>query len=131
MPIDPDVAMFAARTFERQAAERDAKRAEREARRREAEHETLLAAKDRAAKEVKRLRTLERVQAGEAAAADEAYRTALAELISFETGSAPAWAPSTEAEPETTGPSGLVESISHEAGDHEDEDAAVIPDEAE
>jgi hypothetical protein len=131
VPIDPDVAMFAARTFERQAAERDAKRAEREARRREAEHETLLAAKDRAAKEVKRLRTLERVQAGEAAAADEAYRTALAELISFETGSAPAWAPSTEAEPETTDPSGLVESISHEAGDHEDEDAAVIPDEAE
>lgn len=129
-PIDPDVAMFAARTFERQAAERDAKQAQRDARRREEEHQVLISTKDAAASEVKRLRTLERVQPTEAAAAEAAYRNALADLISFETGSAPAWAPAVPAEsatePESAAPSESAESAesaeSTESTDSEGED---------
>jgi DNA-binding transcriptional regulator YiaG len=97
-PIDPDVARFAARTFQQQAAERDAKRAEREARQREEEHQQLLATKDAAVAEVKRLRTRDHVKRDDAAAAEAAYRLALANLIEFETGSAPGWAgPTTSA----------------------------------
>ncbi len=120
-PIDPDVAMFAARTFERQAAEREAKQASRDARRREEEHQTLISTKDRAASEVKRLRSLEHTQPGEAAAAEEAYRQALADLIAFETGKAPAWAAASEAEPETPDPVDAAEDDeAGEAGDGAD-----------
>jgi hypothetical protein len=93
-PVDPDVARFAARAWQQQADERDRKRAAREARQREELHQTLIAAKDAAASDVKRLRMHEYGKAGAAAAADGAYRQALADLIAFETGAAPAWAAS-------------------------------------
>ncbi len=107
--------MFAARTFERQAAEREAKQASRDARRREEQHQTLISSKDQAASEVKRLRSLDHTQPGEAAAAEEAYRRALADLIAFETGKAPAWAATPAAEPESLDPGDAAED--EEAGE--------------
>ncbi|MDQ6697419.1 MAG: hypothetical protein M3Z46_08180 [Actinomycetota bacterium] len=115
-PIDPDVAMFAARTFERQAAERQAKQAQRDARRRDEEHQALVASKDAAAAEVKRLRTVERADPHEAEAAEATYRKALADLISFETGSAPAWAPPPATEPEATEPEATEPAAATDAG---------------
>lgn len=93
-PVDPDVARFAERTFQQRAAEQDRKRADREARRLEEEHEQLIGVKDAAAGEVKRLRTRDHVTASQAEDAETAYRKALADLIAFETGTAPVWAAS-------------------------------------
>lgn len=97
-PVHPDVARFAARVMEQQAADRERKREGREARAREEQHQRLIADKDAAAGAVKRLRSREHVPPGEAAAAEAAYRQALATLISFETGAAPAWAGAAEPE---------------------------------
>ncbi|MCU1354404.1 MAG: hypothetical protein JWM05_3613 [Acidimicrobiales bacterium] len=102
-PIDPDVALFAARVRAQQERERAEKRAAREERQRVDEHARLLTAKDAAATELKRLRQRDRTSADDVARADATYRTALAALITHETGQAPAWAPPPEAdEPSAT-----------------------------
>ena len=131
-PVDPDVARFAARTWQQEAEERDRKRAAREARQREEEHQTLTAAKDAAARDVKRLRMQEHVKASDAAAAEGAYRKALADLIAFETGSAPAWAGSASADVEADPSDGDDADAPPEAASGESADApdgAVSPDE--
>ncbi|MBX3286375.1 MAG: hypothetical protein KF703_13585 [Actinobacteria bacterium] len=98
--IDPDVARFAAYVREQEQREKASKRAEREARQQADATKALVAAKDAAAAEVKRLRSRQGVSAEERAAADAAYREALAAVVAAETGTAPAWAPPPgEAEP--------------------------------
>jgi hypothetical protein len=91
--VDPDVARFASLMRAEERREREAKAAARQERRRADEHARLERAKDEAAAEVKRLRGSSRATAAERAAADEAYKAALAALVAAETGEAPAWAP--------------------------------------
>ncbi len=88
-----------------------------------------MSTKDAAAREVKRLRAAAGVQPSDAAAAETAYRVALADLIAFETGSAPDWAPTAATEagaPEETEGSEEVEL----ADAAEDESAEIVTDEA-
>ncbi|MCU1454803.1 MAG: hypothetical protein JWN46_2949 [Acidimicrobiales bacterium] len=99
-PVDPDVALFAARVRAQQERERAEKRAARDERHRAGEHERLLAAKDAAAGELKRLRRQDSASAEQVALADAAYRSALAALLTHETGQAPAWAPAPAPEPD-------------------------------
>lgn len=105
------MARFATRTREQQVADRQRKQAKREQRQRAEEHERRIATKDAAAAAVKRLRAAPRSTADETAAADAAYRVALADLIAFETGTLPAWAPSEPDDP---------------AGENDETDAAPI-----
>jgi len=101
--VDPNVALFASYMKADAQKERDAKKAAREARQQAEAATKLVADKDAAAAEVKRLRGREGVSAEQRAAADDAYKAALAAVVAAETGSAPAWAPppaEPEAEPE-------------------------------
>ena len=91
--IDPDLALFASYVRDEEQRERSTKRAAREARQRAEAAEKLEAVKDAAAHEVKWLRGREGVSGAERAAADAAYRDALAAVVAAETGEAPAWAP--------------------------------------
>ncbi|MCB0971510.1 MAG: hypothetical protein KDA97_08345 [Acidimicrobiales bacterium] len=88
-----DLALFASfvRSEERKA--KDEKRRARDERRQAGEHQRLVQAKDAAAAEVKRLRSSDRATAEQRAAADDAYRVALAAVVAHETGAAPEWAP--------------------------------------
>ncbi|HEX2576477.1 MAG TPA: hypothetical protein VHK88_09030 [Aquihabitans sp.] len=99
-PVDPNLALFASYVRGEEQRERDAKRAAREARQQAETLAELQAAKDAAAAEVKRLRSREGVSPEQRAAADAAYREALAAVVAAETGEAPAWAPPPP-EPET------------------------------
>lgn len=94
--IDPDLALFASYVRDEEQRERDTKRAAREARRQADASQQLVAAKDTAAAEVKRLRGREGVSAEQRATADATYRDALAAVVAAETGSVPAWAPPAE-----------------------------------
>jgi len=98
--IDPDVALFASYMREQADKEKADKRAAREARAEADQVQTLVAAKDAAAAEVKRLRGREGVSAEERTAADVAYREALAAVVAAETGEAPTWAPPAPPDPE-------------------------------
>ena len=91
--VDPALALFASYVRGEEQRERDAKRAARKDREKAQAADLLLASKDAAAADVKRLRGREGVSAEQRAAADAAYRDALAALVAAETGEAPAWAP--------------------------------------
>lgn len=115
--VDPDVALFAQWMREEDHKEREARRQAKEARRLEEAARALTAAKDAAAAEVKRLRASPSATAEQRAAADAAYRDALATVVAAETGEAPAWAPDpvtghvehdtdADAEAESTGEAG-------------------------
>ena len=91
--VDPNVALFASWVKEEEAREKAEKAAARAERRAAAEHQRLIDAKEAAATELKRLRQRGGAGAERVAAADLAYREALAALITHETGEAPAWAP--------------------------------------
>lgn len=124
--IDPDVARFAAYVREQEQREKATRRAEREARQQADATRSLVAAKDAAAAEVKRLRGREGVSPEERAAADAAYREALAAVVAAETGEAPAWAPpptEVEADPAAEGSDGAEPEASDEAGDGSGDDA--------
>jgi hypothetical protein len=103
-PIDPDVARFAA-ALRAQEQEREAEAERRAAQRqRQAEeeaernrHDDLRNAKDRAAAALRDARRTGR--SAEVSAAEAAYRTALAELLAFETGSRPSWSAAGETDP--------------------------------
>ncbi len=89
---DPALSAFAAFVRGEEEKEREAKRSAKRERAEAEAHDRLVAAKDSAAAEVKRLR--DRGAPAEArAAADLAYREALSALVASETGEAPAWAP--------------------------------------
>ena len=91
--VDPALAHFASYVRGEEQRERDTKRAAREDREKANAADLLVASKDAAAADVKRLRGREGVSAEQRAAADAAYRDALAALVASETGEAPAWAP--------------------------------------
>lgn len=91
-PADPALAAFASFVRGEEAKEREAKRAAKRERAEAEAHDRLVAAKDAAAAEVKRLRD-RNAPAEQRAAADAAYREALAAVVAAETGTAPAWAP--------------------------------------
>lgn len=103
--VDPAVAAFASFVRGEESKEREAKKAARAERQKADEAIRLVAAKDAAAAEVKRLRSRTGVSPEERAAVDEAYRVALAAVVASETGSAPAWAPVVaEDEPDPAAP---------------------------
>ncbi len=91
--VDPNVALFASYMRDGEQRERKAKKAAREDRLKAEAAASLVAVKDAAAAEVKRLRGREGVSAEQRGAADAAYRDALAAVVAAETGEAPAWAP--------------------------------------
>lgn len=91
--VAADLELFASFVRSEERKEREAKAAARAERREADEHARLVKAKDDAAAEVKRLRASERATAEQKAAADDAYKAALAALVAAETGEAPAWAP--------------------------------------
>jgi hypothetical protein len=131
--VDPDVARFASWVRAEQDRERAEKRAERDQRRQADELARLRVAKDDAAALVKRLRASSRATPAERAAADEAYRVALAALVAAETGATPSWAPP---EPgadghDGTGPAAVdgTDGPTAQAGDPDD-DAGQPGDEA-
>ncbi len=99
--VDPNVALFASYVRDAEQRERDAKKAARVARQEAESTQNLVVAKDAAAAEVKRLRGREGVSAEQRAAADAAYREALAAVVAAETGTAPAWAPPPASEVQT------------------------------
>lgn len=112
--IDPDVALFASYMRDEEQRERDAKRAAREARRQADAAQGLAATKDVAAAEVKRLRGRQGVSAEQRAAADAAYRDALAAVVGAETGATPAWAPPSPSPEAGPGPTEAAESAEGE-----------------
>ena len=81
--VDTDVAMFARRTREADAARRQAKRDARTAKQRAEEGERLHRAKDDAASALRAVRRQERIRPGQVEAAETAYRSALAALMTF------------------------------------------------
>lgn len=91
--IDPNVALFASYVEDDRRRARDAKREAREQRRAADESKRLVETKDAAAAELKRIRSRGGASAEDRAAAEAAYRDALAAVVEAETGSAPAWAP--------------------------------------
>lgn len=96
---DPaDLELFASFVRSEEQKERDAKKAARDERRQADEHARLVKAKEDAAALVKRLRGSDRATAEQKAEADAAYKAALAAVVATETGEAPAWAPTPEAE---------------------------------
>ncbi len=100
---DPDLALFADWVRSEETKVRDAKKAAREARKEVEAGEALAKNKETAAAEVKRLRTSSRATTEDRAAADAAYREALAAVVANETGETPDWAPVTAPEIETQG----------------------------
>ena len=111
---DPNLALFASYVRDDRKRSQEAKRAAREDRRRAEEAQQLVKAKDDAAAEVKRLRSRSNATADERAAADAAYRDALAAVVAEETGERPAWAPADATEPsdadaEPDAPAGSVD----------------------
>lgn len=111
--IDPDVALFAQWMRDEDRRERDAKRQARDARRVEETARALTAAKDAAAAEVKRLRSSPSATADQRAAADAAYRDALAAVVAAETGKTPPWAPAPA--PDEPGPTPIEAATSPDA----------------
>jgi hypothetical protein len=97
--VTSDLEIFASFVRSEEQKERDAKKAAREQRRQADEHNQLIKAKEDAAALVKRLRASDHATAEQKAAADAAYKAALAAVVAHETGEAPAWAP-TAPEPE-------------------------------
>ena len=97
---EEDVARFAASVKAQEAAERTAREAAAEAMRRANRHDELRAAKDGAVAGLKSARS--RGEREQIAAAEQTYRSALAELQEFETGERPTWAPRSEDPPEAT-----------------------------
>lgn len=87
------MALFAQRHREQLAQQKDTQRAQAAERRRRVEHERLLAAKEAAAAALKAVRRTDRIRPGEVEAAEAAYRAGLADLVTFETGERPSWAP--------------------------------------
>lgn len=88
---EQDVKLFAESVRAQEAAERKARQEAVEALRRANRHDELTAAKAAAVADLKAARA--RGGAERVAAAEAAYRAALAELQEFETGERPAWAP--------------------------------------
>ncbi|MGB3056291.1 MAG: hypothetical protein WBB52_15695 [Acidimicrobiales bacterium] len=91
---DPNLALFADWVRSEERRESAARRKARDAKRLEESARALTMAKDDAAAEVKRLRSSPTATAEERAAADAAYRSALAAVVASETGTTPGWAPS-------------------------------------
>ncbi len=91
--VDPNLALFAAWSRDEEKRERDERRAAKALRDQERKAQDLVRAKDGAAADLKRVRQSPRSTAEEKAAADAAYRQALAAVVAAETGEAPAWAP--------------------------------------
>lgn len=123
--VDPNVALFASRMKQEKARDRAAKRAAQAERKAAEEHQRLIDAKESAAADLKRLRREGGAGAVKVAEADAAYRSALAALITHETGEAPAWAPAAPPAPDTDageGPAPDAEAAAEAATD--DEDAA-------
>jgi hypothetical protein len=87
-----DLELFASFVRTEEQRERDVKAAEKAARRQAGELDRLVKAKEEAAAQVKRLRGSDRATADQKAAADQAYKAALAAVVAAETGAAPAWA---------------------------------------
>ena len=102
-PVDPDLALCASWMRGEEQKERDARKSARDARKVADEQSQLVKAKEAAAAEVKRLRGSDRATAAERAAADDAYKAALAAVVAAETGEAPTWAPAPAPEVETQG----------------------------
>lgn len=98
--VDPNLALFASYVADDRKKAQAAKRAAKEERRQAQEAQNLVETKDRAAAEVKRLRGRESATTEERAAADIAYREALAAVVAAETGETPTWAPEPASEPE-------------------------------
>lgn len=104
--VDPALAAFASFIRSEEEQERAGRKAAKQARAAEQEAVNLVKAKDDAAANLKQLQSRSGVSPEERAAAEEAYRRALAAVVAAETGEAPAWAPPApepepEAEPET------------------------------
>ncbi len=116
--VDPDVALFASYVRAEQDRERQAKRAAREERRQADQAASLMAAKDAAAAEVKRLRGAGGVNAEQRAAAESAYREALAAVVATETGETPTWAPEPVPADEPT-PTATADETLDEGADHD------------
>lgn len=116
--VDPAIAAFASFIKAEEKQEKEARRAAKQARAAEEEANRLVAAKDEAAAELKRLRGRSGVPPEVRAAAEEAYRSALAAVVAAETGSTPEWAPATAAT--DGGPDvGSDDATTDEAGDSE------------
>ena len=94
--VDPNVVLFAAWVKANEDKEREAKAAARESQRKADAENALVAAKDAAAAEVKRLRTSDKATAADRAAAEAAYRDALAAVVAAESGET---IPAAQAEP--------------------------------
>lgn len=116
--IDPNVALFASYVEDDRRRARDAKREAREQRRMAEDAKRLVDAKDAAAAELKRIRSRGGASAEDRAAAEAAYRDALAAVVEAETGAAPAWAPPPP-EPDAVDP---AESHESDAPDRSDPD---------
>lgn len=125
--IDPAVALFAQR--HREGIERDKQRQrDRAAEQRKAgEHTRLVEAKDQAVANLKRINRATGATQDDRDAAEAAYRSATADVITHETGDRPDWAPapepseedlaSVEVEPGHSGESAEADPASEEAND--------------
>ena len=116
-----DLELFAAFVRSEEQAERTAKTEARAQRRQADEVGRLQKAKEAAAAEVKRLRASDRATAEEKAAADAAYKAALAAVVAAETGEAPTWAPP---------PTDAAEPATPEAPEEPEDQAPAEADEA-
>lgn len=132
---EADLELFASFVKAEERKEREAKAAAKAERRQADEHARLVTAKEDAAALVKRLRSSDRATAEEKAAADAAYKAALAAVVAAETGEAPTWAPPAPAADEGDGsePSAASEDEAAEAAEEpseptEDEGAADADD---
>lgn len=97
--VAADLELFASFVRDDERREREAKAAAKAERRAANERRALGQAKDDAAAALKRLRGRDGVDPAERAAAEEAYRQALAAVVAAETGEAPTWAPAAEEAP--------------------------------
>ena len=98
-PIDPAVALFAQRHQQGIEREKEKQRQRAAEQRKAGEHDRLVAAKDQAVAEMKRINRSPGASQEDRDAADAAYRAATADLIAQETGERPDWAPVVEPDP--------------------------------
>lgn len=124
--IDPNVALFASYVEDDRRRARDAKREAREQRRRADDAKRLVDAKDAAAAELKRLRSRGGASAEDRAAAEAAYRDALAAVVEAETGTPPAWAPPPPEPPASTGPEGSTGGDDEPTARSDQDDQAAV-----
>lgn len=134
--VDPNLALFASWVRDEESKERAAKREAKAVRAEEEKARALVKAKDDAAAALKRVRSNPNATADDKAAADAAYREALAAVVAAETGTTPAWAPEAstgEAGPGTAGDQTAAEDpsedeVAHDGGEQVgDDDPAPEP----